>query len=206
MEVWPYHYTPTAMIAHFHRYAIALSLVMLLTAARGQDAPPADEPPDFAEFNKRAVLPIEVGMGFSSQQSKALFSVQTCPQLTLIDHRLRLGASLGGAYTAVTPDLKTDQWSVYAGPRLSLKLTTLSINLAGLPDGIRWGNIQLFVEHLWGQTTTKLVGGGAALEVLKKYSVFLKLHRDYEHQSTWAQFALSYNFIGQRKEKSFQDN
>ncbi|MBO0929646.1 hypothetical protein [Fibrella aquatilis] len=189
------------------RHILFLSLVALLTAAQAQDTPPADEPPpDFAEFNRRVVLPLEVGMGFSSQQSKALSSVQTCPQITLINHRLRLGASVGGAYSAGVPDLKTDQWQVYAGPRVSVKLTTLSLALNGLPDGIRWGNVQVFVEHLWGQTNTKLIGGGAALEVLKRYSVFVKLHRDYEHQSTWAQFALAYNFIGQRKEKSFGDN
>ncbi|MBO0936000.1 hypothetical protein J2I47_05525 [Fibrella sp. HMF5335] len=195
------------MLHNFRSYRIALVLVTLLTTAQAQNSPPTADPvPDYAEFNRRAVVPVEFGMGFSSQQSKSLFSVQTCPQFTPINHYLRVGAVIGAAYTAGSPELKTEHWVAYAGPRIALKLTSLDVKINGLPEGILWGNMQLFVEHLWGQTNAKLLGGGVALEILKRYGVALKIHRDYEHQSTWGQFAVAYNVIGQRKEKSFQDN
>lgn len=161
---------------------------------------------DFAEFNNRPVLPVEAGLGFSSRQSKALFSVQASPQFTLIKHQLRLGATVGGAYTTIYPDQVAEHWIGYAGPKLSYKLKQLELKLAGLPQGIAFGNLNVFLEHLWGGDKVKLFGGGITVELAKKAAVSIKCHRDYEHQSTWGQLGLSYNFIPQKKPPTFPNN
>ena len=161
---------------------------------------------DFAEFNNRAVLPIEAGLGFSSQQSKALFSVQASPQFTLINHQFRLGATVGGAYTTTYPDQLSEHWIGYAGPKLSYKLKQLEVKFGGLPQGIAFGNLNVFLEHLWGGNNVKLFGGGLAVELVKKATVSIKCHRDYEHQSTWGQLGLSYNLIPQKKPPTFPNN
>ena len=190
------------MIQNFRTYSLALSLAGMLSTARAQPEPAV---PDFAEFNRRAVLPVELGMGFSSRQSKALFSAQVCPQFPLVTHSLRLGATIGGTFTAASPEYATDQWGVYAGPRLAWRIKSLDVKIPGLPEGIPWGNVQVFAEHLWGPGNSRVLGAGIGLEALKRFSVLIKVHRDYEHQSTWGQLALAYNVIGQPKEKSFQD-
>ncbi len=144
---------------------------------------------DYQEFSKRAVLPLEAAMGFSSQKSQALFSAQVSPQATVVLHHLRLGATLGAAYTA-------DRWVGYAGPKAALLLTDkLQVKVGSLPDGIRLANLHLFAEHLWGSDNVRLLGGGITLEILQSASLTLKVHRDYGHQSTWGQLGIGYNFL-----------
>ena len=157
---------------------------------------------DFAEFNRRAVLPVSAGLGFVTRDARALLALEACPQFTLIDHQLRLGATAGIAYTEQTAEPQ-HLWHLYAGPRLALRLKTLSAALGGLPGGIAFGNVQLFAEHLWGAHAIRLVGGGLTVELLKTVGVSLKVHRDYEHQATWGQLALHYNLIRPRREPSF---
>lgn len=188
-------------------YRILLLLLWSFVIVKAQDsATPGSSALDFAEFNNRAVLPVEVGLGFSSRQSKALFSAQLSPQFTVIKHQLRLGATVGGAYTTTYPDQLSEQWIGYAGPKVSYKLTQLEFKLSGLPQGIAFGNLNVFLEHLWGGNNVKLFGGGLAVELAKKAAITIKCHRDYEHQSTWGQFGLSYNFIPKKKAPVFPNN
>ncbi|MBD2752888.1 hypothetical protein [Spirosoma validum] len=187
-------------------YGVLILILCNSAIMKAQPLMPSSSALDFAEFNKRPVLPIEAGLGFSSRQSKALFSVQASPQFTLINHQLRLGATVGGAYTTTYPDQLSEHWIGYAGPKLSYKLKQLELKLAGLPQGIAFGNLNVFLEHLWGGNNVKLFGGGIAVELAKKASVSIKCHRDYEHQSTWGQLGLSYNFIPQKKPPTFPNN
>ena len=195
------------MLANIFSHRILLLIVGSFMVVQAQN-PPAIEPsePDYAEFNKRAILPVEAGLGFSSQQSKALFTLQVSPQATLIKHCLRLGATLGSAYTTIYPDQTSEQWTAYIGPKVSYKLKQFELKLNGLPGGIAFGNLNVFFEHLWSNNNLKLYGGGFTFEALKKAAVTLKIHRDYRHQSTWGQLEISYNFIPQKKESVFPNN
>ena len=184
--------------------SIAIGLLLCFSLAKAQNTPTlASLGLDFAEFNKRAILPIEVGAGFSSQQSKALFYVQVSPQFSLLAHHWRVGATIGGAYTTVPSAELPEKWVGYAGPKLSYKLLDLAGTIGGLPDHIVIGNINVFVEHLWAGSTVKLVGGGLAVDVAKRGGITINLHRDYEHQSTWVRMGINYNVVSQKAERTF---
>lgn len=160
---------------------LALAGVLLPPVARAQVE-------DYQEFSKRAVLPLEAAMGFSSRESQALFSAQISPQATVVLHRLRVGGTLGAAYT-------DDRWVAYAGPKAALRLHDFKIKIGSLPDGIGLANLHLFAEHLWGGDRVRLLGGGLTLEILQSASLTLKVHRDYGHQSTWGQLGIGYHFL-----------
>lgn len=192
------------MFRHLHTYSIALGLLLCFSLVRAQSPPTlASLGLDFKEFNKRAVLPIEAGAGFSSQQSKALFYVQVSPQFSLLTYQLRIGATIGSAYTTVPSAEVSEKWIGYAGPKLSYKLTDLAATIGGLPDHVVIGNINVFVEHLWAGNAVRLIGGGLAVDVLKWGGVTINLHRDYEHQSTWVRMGINYNVISQKAERVF---
>ena len=157
---------------------------------------------DFAEFNRRAVLPVSAGLGFVSRDARALLALEACPQFTLINHRLRLGATAGITYAELTGEPQ-QPWHLYAGPRVALRLKTLSAALGGLPGGIAFGNLHVFAEHLWGAQSIRLVGGGLTVDLLKTVGITLKAHRDYVHRATWGQLALHYNLIRPRREPTF---
>lgn len=143
---------------------------------------------DYREFSKRAVLPLEAAMGFSSRQSQALFSAQLSPQATVVLHRLRVGGTLGAAYT-------NNRWVAYAGPKAALRLHDFKIKVGSLPDGIGIANLHAFAEHLWAGDRVRLLGGGITLELLQSASLTLKVHRDYGHRSTWGQVGIAYNLL-----------
>lgn len=102
-----------------------------------------------------------------------------CPQVTVVQHRLRVGANTGIVYN-------NKRLSAMVGPMLSFKLKTLGTKYMG-----SYANIQLLAEANWGTHQQHLAGGGIAVEVFKKIHLGITAQREYHLNGWWFQ-----SFIG----------
>ena len=154
------------------RIMLPIHLLFYL-AAQSQD-------PNDTEFRKGWVNYLKLENGVisnfkSSSPDLYVGGLQLNPQITVVEHKLRIGATAGFVYA----DKKI---AGLFGPSLALKLKSFNLkNLAGL------ANLQLIAEHNWGTEKQRLVGGGIGLELLQKAILVLTTHRDYKLNSWWIQ-------------------
>lgn len=135
--------------------------------------------PEDTEFRKGWVNYLKLDNGVISNFHAAadlyVGGIRLNPQITVIQHKLRLGANAGIVYG-------NKKWSGLFGPSVAFKLKSFNLkNLAGL------GNLQLIAEHNWGTEKQRLVGGGIGLELLQKLMLLFTAQRDYKLNSWWIQ-------------------
>ena len=147
-------------------------LLLFCLNAQSQD-------PDDTEFRKgwATYLKLDNGLITNFHSAPDLYAggLQVNPQITVIQHKLRLGATAGFVYA-------NKKISGLFGPSVAFKLKSFNLkNLAGL------ANLQLIGEHNWGTEKQRLVGGGLGLELLQKAILSLTAHRDYKLNTWWLQ-------------------
>ncbi|MEP7374423.1 MAG: hypothetical protein ABI675_13600 [Chitinophagaceae bacterium] len=135
--------------------------------------------PDDTEFRKGWATYLKLDNGFISNfhSSPDLYSggVQINPQVTIIEHKLRVGAMAGLVYA-------NKKVAGLFGPAVAFKVKSFNLkNLAGL------ANLQLIAEHNWGTEKQRLAGGGIGLELLQKAMLIFTVHRDYNLNAWWLQ-------------------
>ncbi|MEP6713297.1 MAG: hypothetical protein ABJA37_12805 [Ferruginibacter sp.] len=131
------------------------------------------------EFQKGFIVLLKVNNGFVTNFHSApdLYTggLGLNPQVTAIEHCLRLGANAGFAYT-------NKKFSGLFGPMAALKIKNFDLkNLAGL------ANLQLIAEANWGTDKQQMAGGGLGLEILQKLQLNFTAQRDYNLNSWWLQ-------------------
>jgi hypothetical protein len=159
---------------NFSLYRLILSFFLFfgLTGYSQQNA-------DDTEFRKgwATYLKLDNGLISNFHASPDLYvgGLQINPQLTVVEHKLRIGATAGVVYA-------TKKIAGLFGPSVAFKLKSLNLNnLGGL------ANLQLIAEHNWGTEKQRLAGGGIGLELLQKAILVLTVHRDYNLNSWWLQ-------------------
>jgi hypothetical protein len=153
------------------RMLLPVILLFCLTA-RSQN-------PDDTEFRKgwATYLKLDNGVITNFHSAPDLYAggLLLNPQITAIEHKLRVGANLGFVYA-------NKEFSGLFGPSLAFKLKSFNLkNLAGL------ANLQVVAEHHWGTDKQRLVGGGIGLELLQKALLLFTAHRDYNLNTWWVQ-------------------
>jgi hypothetical protein len=139
----------------------------------------SQENPDDTEFRKgwATYLKLDNGLISNFHLSPDLYvgGLQINPQVTVIEHKLRIGATAGIVYA-------NKKIAGLLGPSIAFKLKSLNLkNLAGL------ANLQLIAEHNWGTERQRLIGGGIGLELLQKAMLIFTVHRDYKLNTWWLQ-------------------
>lgn len=135
--------------------------------------------PDDTEFRKGWATYLKLDNGLISNFHAApdlyVGGLQINPQVTIVQHKLRIGATAGIVYA-------NKKIAGLFGPSAAFKLKSLNLkNLAGL------ANLQLIAEHNWGTEKQRLVGGGIGLELLQKAVLIFTVHRDYNLNTWWLQ-------------------
>jgi hypothetical protein len=153
------------------RLFLSVLLLFCLTA-RSQD-------PDDTEFRKgwATYLNLDNGVISNFHSAPDLYAggLQVNPQFTVVEHKLRIGATVGFVYA-------NKKISGLLGPSVAFKLKSFNLkNLAGL------ANLQLIAEHNWGTDKQRLVGAGLGLELLQKALLAFTAHRDYNLNAWWLQ-------------------
>jgi hypothetical protein len=164
------------------RLLIACYLLLLVIAVQAQKDP---------EFPKGWVLYLEAHQGIATnfKYTPDLYvgGLQLSPQVTVIESRLRLGASAGLVFN-------NKKFSGTFGPRLSYKLTTLNLKQFG-----SLLNLQLEAEHVWGTDKQKLIGGGIKAEIGQLLMTGLTIHREYQYNYWWFQWGFGFNLAHKKK-------
>lgn len=136
------------------------------------------------EFKKGWLLLAKLNNGFSSNFRATtpdiyIGGLALNPQVTVMPHRLRLGANAGVVYTG-------KQVSGIFGPMAALKLKTIGTKYFG-----SYANFQLLAEAGWGTRNQRLAGGGFALEALTHLHIGLTALRDYRLNTWWFQSTIA---------------
>ncbi len=131
------------------------------------------------EFPKGFIMHLKLHNGmvtaFNSAPDLYVGGIQIIPQVTVVEHLLRVGVIADGFYT----DKKL---GAAFGPAISLKIKTLKAGFFGSA-----GNIQLLFNHLWGTDKQRLAGGGIAGDFGNKITFGITAHRDYQLNTWWFQ-------------------
>ncbi|HKZ67625.1 MAG TPA: hypothetical protein VJ111_14765 [Chitinophagaceae bacterium] len=147
-------------------------LLLFCLTAQSQNA-------DDTEFRKGWATYLKLDNGvisnFHSSPDLYVGGLQVNPQITVVEHKLRIGATAGFVYA-------NKKIAGLFGPSFAFKLKSFNLkNLAGL------ANLQLIAEHNWGTEKQQLVGGGIGLELLQKAMLIFTAHRDYNLNTWWIQ-------------------
>ena len=131
------------------------------------------------EFQKGFIILLKVNNGivtdFHSAPDLYAGGLGLNPQVTVVEHCLRLGANAGFVYT-------NKKFSGLFGPMLALKIKNFDLKtLAG------FANLQLIAEANWGTGKQQMAGGGLGLEILQKLQLSFTAQRDYNLNSWWLQ-------------------
>lgn len=145
------------------------------------------------EFPKGFIMHLKLHSGmvttFNTVPDLYVGGIQLVPQVTVIEHLLRVGIIADGFYAG-----KKVQGAI--GPTLSLKLKTFKAGFYGSA-----GNIHLIANHLWGTSDEHLVGGGLVADVLNKITFGITAHRDYNLDTWWFQSELGFRISKPKKPK-----
>ena len=145
------------------------------------------------EFPKGFIMHLKLHNGlvttFNSAPDLYVGGIQLVPEVTAIEHLMRVGIIADGFYT----DKKIQG---AAGPTLSLKLKTFKAGFYGSA-----GNIHLIANHLWGTSGERLVSGGLVADVLNKITFGITTHRDYNLDTWWFQSELGFRISKPQKPK-----
>src|SRR3954471_23210249 len=145
------------------------------------------------EFPKGFIMHLKLHNGlvttFNTAPDLYVGGIQLVPEVTVVEHLVRVGVIADGFYTD-----KKVQGAI--GPTLSLKLKTFKTGFYGTA-----GNIHLVVNHLWGTSNERLVGGGLVADVLNKITIGITAHRDYNLDTWWFQSELGFRISKAQKPK-----
>lgn len=140
------------------------------------------------EFPKGFIMHLKLhnGMVTDFKSSPDLYAggVQLVPQVTVVEHLLRVGIIADGLYTG-------KKIQAAAGPNLSLKIATIYAGIFGSA-----ANINVNFDHLWATEHETLIGGGINADLGNLIVIGLSAHRDYHFHTWWFQ-----NSIGVRISK-----
>jgi len=140
------------------------------------------------EFPKGYVLNLEVYQGFStnfdSRPELYLADIRLSPQLTVVEHALRVGLVSSLLYN-------NKKVSGAFGPHVAIKIKTFSVSTFNSSVA----NVQWMIENLWGTHQQRLLGTGLKTEIGQMLLVSFLGYRDYRLNSWRLQFGLGYNFI-----------
>ena len=143
------------------------------------------------EFPKGFIMYLKLNSGlvtkFDASPDLYTGGLHLLPEVTVVEHLLRVGANVGVFYT----DKKVQ---VAGGPLVSLKLKTFNVKPFGSA-----GNINLTLEHLWGSGDQRLFGGGFNVDLLNKIVIGLSAHRDYNLNSWWFQNSVAFRISKKKK-------
>lgn len=148
------------------------AILLLCLTAQSQN-------PDDTEFRKgwATYLKLDNGVITNFHSAPDLYAggFLINPQITVVEHKLRIGANAGFVYA-------NKKLSGLFGPSVAFKLKSFNMkNLAGL------ANLQLIAEHNWGTDKQQLIGAGIGLELLQKAVLLFTTHRDYNLNTWWIQ-------------------
>ncbi len=165
------------------RYLLLLVLPFISLRGLAQDDP---------ELPKGWVFYIEGHHGVSTNfhRSPDIFvsGLRIHPQVTVVPHHLRFGATAELAFTNKT-------FYGLFGPTLNWKIKTLNVKSFGSIL-----NLQVQAEHLWGTGKQQLIGGGLKAEVGQLFQLGFMVHRDYNLNYWWFQGGLGINLIKKKKD------
>jgi hypothetical protein len=165
-------------------YAFIFSLLLLFSSRLfAQDT----------EFPKGFIAHVKLHNGMVTTFNRApdLYAggIQLIPEVTVVEHLLRIGVIADGFYTN-----KTIQGAI--GPTLSVKLQTFNASFFGSA-----GNLHLIFNHLWGTSGERLIGGGLVADVLNKFTIGITAQRDYNKNAWWFQNELGFRISRTKKPK-----
>lgn len=131
------------------------------------------------EYPKGFVMHVKLHNGmvtnFKSDADIYVGGVQLEPQVTAIEHLIRIGVIADGFYL-------NKKLQAAFGPVVSVKLATFK---AGIFGSI--GNINMALDHLWGTNHQMLAGGGIIADIGNLLTLGLTAHRDYYFNNWWFQ-------------------
>lgn len=145
------------------------------------------------EFPKGFVLYLHAQDGmvtnFTTAPDLFVAGLGLTPQVTVIPGYLRLGATA----SAVFNNKKLDG---LFGPNIGIKLASLKAsNLGSIL------NLQLQLDHLWGTTHQKLLGGALQSEIGQILKISFSAHRDYGMNDWWFQGGIGFNLLHKKRKK-----
>ena len=148
------------------------------------------------EFPKGWVLYLQAHDGmvtnFTTAPDLFVAGLSLSPQLTVVPGLLRLGGTAGAIFN-------NKKIAGVFGPNLVIKLASLQANSLGSIL-----NLQLQLEHLWGTSQQKLLGGLLQSEIGQFFRLGFSIHRDYGLNTWWFQGGLGYNLL-RKKKKGIED-
>jgi hypothetical protein len=169
------------------RFISGLFIFGIFLSAQAQSDP---------EFPKGCVLYLQAHDGmvtnFTTAPDLFIAGLSLSPQVTIVPGLLRIGGTAG----AIFNNKKT---AGIFGPNLVLKLASVQANSLGSIL-----NLQLQLEHLWGTSQQKLLGGLLQSEIGQFFRLGFSIHRDYGQNSWWFQGGLGYNLL-RKKKKGIED-
>jgi hypothetical protein len=149
----------------------------------------AAQDPEFPKNEFIMHLRLHNGMVTTFHSSPDLYvgGLQLIPQWTVVENHLRIGAVAGGFYAA-------KKLQALAGPTISLKLKTFSLNNMG-----SGGNINLSLDHLWGTEQQRLLGGSVNVDIFNLIVPGISVHRDYHLNNWWIQGTIAFRISKLKK-------
>lgn len=124
---------------------------------------------------------------FKSAPDLYVGGLQLVPQVTVVEHLLRVGVIADGFYT-------NKKIQAAAGPTLSLKVTTINAGIYGSA-----ANLNINFDHLWGTGHQQLLGGGITADLGNLITIGLTAHRDYHFNTWWFQSAAGIRISKKKK-------
>lgn len=158
----------------YNKILFILLFTASVTFAKGQTD--TEFPKGFIMYGKLHSGMIE---NFTNAPEMFTGGIQLAPQYTVVPHVLRIGAVAGGFFS-------NRKIQGEFGPSVSLKLKTINANLENAKVG-SIANINLLIEHLWGTSQQRLIGGGIIMDTGNLISIGLTAHRDYNLNDWWFQ-------------------
>jgi hypothetical protein len=123
-----------------------------------------------------SILDIHSGLATVPGSSLDIYvgGAQLSAQYTIVPGTIRAGLVAGGIYT-------NREVNGLFGINTDIKIATISLeDNFGVAS-----NIFLSLQHLWGTSDQKLIGGGLGFEAFSLLTLKINVHRDYHFDSWW---------------------
>jgi hypothetical protein len=143
------------------------------------------------EFPKGFIMYLKLHNGmvtnFTSAPDIYVGGLQLAPQITVVEHVIRVGAIADAFYL-------NKKIQAAFGPSASIKLKTFNAGIFGSA-----ANVNLLLDHLWGTNHQRLLGGGIVADLGNLLTVGLTVHRDYNLNNWWFQNELGIRISKKKK-------
>ncbi len=143
------------------------------------------------EFPKGFIMYVNLHNGlltnFKSSPDLYIGGLQLEPQVTVVEHLVRVGAIADGFYTG-------KKLQAAFGPVASIKIKTFNAGIFGTV-----GNINIMLDYLWGTNHQRLAGGGVIADLGNLLTFGFTAHRDYHYNNWWFQNQLGVRISKKKK-------